>query len=205
MPPVKWSGSLALPAGKLVRVPSGERSRKANALEHLGWITRRSPGLAQVVANRAHRVKRPPGILEYQANAPSAHLAPSVGARTDEFLALKSHTARNNLCSRRQQPAHRKRQHRLAAPARANEPDHLTGGNAQTEIGTRPGRELTAMAVRKFDRQVLDGEQRLYRHDGYCARALSASRSASPRRVKPMTVSTMAAPGTIISSGCCSR
>src|SRR5439155_1116091 len=102
----------------------------------------------------------------------------------------------------RQDPQNRERGHALAAARLADDPERLAARDVE---GDAVDGVHDPTARPELDAQVLHRQQGLSVQTLPRSFGSSASRSASPIRLKPSTVITIAMPGKIASRGCADR
>ena len=199
-------GALAHAARELVRVVLEPQlgARDADAVEKLGRallglllgeVEVRLEGLADLPPDGEHRVQARHRVLEDHRDVAAADL-PQLGVRKLEKVAVLEHRrARGDLAGAREDAEEREGGDALAAAGLADDPECL----ARRDVERDPVDGVDGSPARpELDVEVLDREERLAA-GLHRERSLgsSASRSPSPMRLKPSTVSTIAIPGTI--------
>ena len=141
--------ALLEPAGKLMRVgiPASGRVRHAHfgeqgeaAFAHLlaAQFQMRGQRLADLLANRKHRVERAHRLLKHHADPRAAAFAHRGFGQTQQILAAQTHDAVEHTRGRaRRQPHERQRGHRLAAAGFTQQRQRFAGRNGKTHVVDR--------------------------------------------------------------------
>ena len=185
--------ALALAARQFVRVEVERKARRGQAdpIQKRAGLRPRpgarhaavdQQGFGHLIADAHQRVERGCRFLENHPDAAAADGAHGTLGQVQQVLAVQQHLTRRPRGAR-QQPHDRQRRQRLAAAGFAHQPGDLARCQIQRDIAQEGD-------IRQRDRQVAKADHR---------RALSlgssASRSPSPSRFRPSTVSRMARPG----------
>ncbi len=215
--------ALLLAAGELVRVVVDPLFgfRDADLAQHLdgaglglllGDLAVGADALGDLPAHGVHGVQRGGGLLEHHGHVGAAHGTQLAAAEGEHVVAAQHHgpAGRGRLG---QQAQHGACRDGLAGAGLADDGDHLAGGDLEADALHRS--DLAGVGG-EGDLEVLDAQHRSVGRGllGFCdlahAVALSAAAlllaahpqtrigqvvQASPTRVRPSTVSTMAAPG----------
>ena len=203
-------GALAHAARELVRVVPEPHLRAGDAdeVEQLGGaLVRRLlvevevglERLPDLATDREHGVQARHRVLEDHRDVAAADLAQRVVGERQEVAALEHRRPARDLAGAREDAEQREGGDALPAARLADDPQRLARGDVERD----PVDGIDGAAARpELDVEVLDGEERLA-GGLHRPRSLgsSASRSASPIRLKPRTTSTMARPGAMARCG----
>ena len=204
-------GALAHAAGELVGVgvEPAPRVGDAHPLQQLGrslagLVARHPPVPAQhlgdLQADRDHGVERRERVLEHHRQVAAAALAHLRLGQRQQIRAVHPHRSGDPHPARRQQPHDRQRRHGLAAAGLPDEADHLTGSDVEAHAvdGDVSG---SRRRVKATCRSRTSSSASLHRRP----LGSRASRSDSPRSVKPSATTMIAAAGKKASAGRTSR
>ncbi len=217
---------LAHPAGELVGIAVSALLGVGNAdqLQHLDGALPRillrhllvgRYRFGDLVADGEDRVERSRRFLEDDRNVIAAHRPQLAARQRDEIAALEADRAAGaHHAAFIDQPQHCERQHRLAAPRLTHQADSLAGAHLEIHAVNRArqafGRAEGYAEVPDLEQRRSGGRAvRRSTHRGLpacppdrlTALGSSASRSASPRRLKAMTVTVRASPGAMATHG----
>jgi hypothetical protein len=150
--------------------------------------------LAQLLADRHRRIERGHRLLEHHADTRAAQLAQPRRLGQRQVFALEKNATRRAHQRRWRQAHERARRLRLAAARFADDADHL----ARRDVEGHVAHDLAA-AEADGERQAFHADQRgVVRRGSHCTpfmRGSSQSRTASPSRLMPSSVSAMHRPG----------
>ena len=148
----------------------------------------------QLRAHRQHRIEGSHRVLEDHRDILTTQGALRLDRQSEDVLAFVAYLAPGDLRVLGQQVDHRCGQSGLAAAAFAHDADHLSGAGDQA--GTAQGGKLAVLGL-VGDAEGVDFQKRGHRGLAVAKRGSSASRSPSPRKVKPRVARTSGAPAAI--------
>ena len=190
--------ALALAAGQLVGIGVEPDMRQAHAVQPVARDLQRGAPVGGTVdrerfdhlrADGLHRVERCHRLLKDHRDVVAAHGAPAGFGFLEQVRPVEpDRAARRGAVG--QKPHQRQRGHRLARAAFADKAEHLALHDPERDV-MQDGRAVDIDG----EGLDLDHASRLRR------RGSSASRSPSPRRFSPSTITTMASPGRTASIG----
>ena len=204
-------GALAHTAGELVGVLTRTTLgvRQASLLEQLddalvsggtGGDAVGDQGFLDLRADPPERVEVGHRVLRHQADRRATQREDLTLACLADVLALEPDRAAGHLAGAGQQPDHSVRERRLARSGLTHDRDGLTRVDRQVGLVDR---RQDLLAGAESDAEVLHLQERCDVVHFFLAFGSRASRTASPSRMKPSTVSASAAAGTYMTLRCC--
>ena len=191
--------TLALPARKLMRIKPQRKAwcGQPDPVQPRACLSQRrvvvqprvqAQDLGHLRADGHQRVQRRHRLLKDHADPLAPDGAKRPFRQREQVLPVQHHLARGAHV-RRQQPDHRQRRQRFARAAFADQRGDAAGGQVQRDA-------MHQMLAAQRDAQIAGLD-----HLGLRRRGSSASRSPSPSRFSPSTVSRIASPGTTATCG----